>query len=315
MCSVNKVKTEQEAKVILGFNCNNNCFFCYERHKRHLPPKNTEEVIKEIAAARKKGFDKISFIGGEPTLRPDILDLINYAKSLKFSQIMITTNGRMFAYPDFARKITQAGLTQVVFSLHGPNKKIHDQITSAPGSFGQLVEGVKNAKKCTGLSVGTNTTIVNRNYKYLPEITGLLRKWGIKRAEFIWVYPSLLAQYKKIVPMVSKVYPFCKKILNTGLHKNYRWRILNPPLGCYFGSAFSNIGYAGNNEKASFVKTKKSRAYNYFEKEKFIEWKKVKKCLSCRLNSACLGIQRIYLDTFGCKELDVAPDWSIKPRR
>jgi len=93
MLSVNKGKTDREAKIILGFNCNNNCFFCYEKSKRHLLPKNTEEIIKEIVVARGKGFDKISFIGGEPTLRQDLLDLINYAKNLEFSQIMITTNG------------------------------------------------------------------------------------------------------------------------------------------------------------------------------------------------------------------------------
>lgn len=303
MRSLNKNDEGQKAKIVLGFDCNNNCIFCFEKNKRHLPPKNTAEVIKEMESTRKESFEKIALIGGEPTLRKDILILIKYAQNMGFSQIMITTNGRMFAYSDFVRKITQAGLTQVVFSLHGPNKEVHDQITGVPGSFKQLVEGIKNAKEFPGLASGTNTTIVNSNYRYLPEIARLLIKWDIKRAEFIWVYPPPLVQYKKIVPMVSKAYPFCEETLKTGLAKNYLWRILNPPLGCSFGGLFHHIRYAGHNEATLFIKTKKSRIYASLEEEKIIEWQKEKVCLSCKVREKCFGAQKRYLDCFGGKEL------------
>ena len=48
-----------QAKIVLGFSCNNDCQFCYEKDNRHLSDKSTSEVKKEILAAWKnaqKGF-------------------------------------------------------------------------------------------------------------------------------------------------------------------------------------------------------------------------------------------------------------------
>ena len=89
----------------------------------------------------------MEIIGGEPTVRPDIISLIKFAKELNFDVIMIATNGRMLSYEDFARTILKAGLNSLVFSIHGHTAKLHDSLTRAPGSFKQLNKGVKNVQK------------------------------------------------------------------------------------------------------------------------------------------------------------------------
>ena len=47
---------------------------------------------------KKVGYGRIGFIGGEPSIYPEILELINHARDIGFDGMHIETNGRMFSY-------------------------------------------------------------------------------------------------------------------------------------------------------------------------------------------------------------------------
>ena len=91
-------KKIKKSVIFLGYGCNNNCVFCMNYEKRDLPEVNSKEIKKEILEAKQRGRDYLELIGGEPTIRSDILDLISFAKKLNFETIHITTNGRIFSY-------------------------------------------------------------------------------------------------------------------------------------------------------------------------------------------------------------------------
>jgi len=86
---------------------------------------------------------EINFTGGELTIRKDIFDIISYDKG-KVKNVRITTNGRLLSYKWFTKKIVDAGLTGAIFSLHGIDAKTHDYLTSANGSFEQIIKGLEN---------------------------------------------------------------------------------------------------------------------------------------------------------------------------
>ena len=133
--------------IITGYRCNNRCRFCMEANKRDLPVSKTSEIQREMFKARQRGTDYLELIGGEMTIRPDIVRLIKFAKKLGFSKIMMATNGRMYSYSELAEAILKAGLNSLVFSIHGHTSKLHDWLTQVPGSFSQLNKGVRNVRK------------------------------------------------------------------------------------------------------------------------------------------------------------------------
>lgn len=301
--------TEQnkQAKVIVGFECNNNCVFCYEKTKRHLPGKTTSELKEEIAAVKKKGFTNIHFIGGEPTIRPDIIELIAFAKAQQFSNIMITTNGRMFSYLPFAREIVLAGLNQIVFSIHGHTAKIHDGLVQVPGAFEQVKKGIENIsilrlKNILTPNVGVNVVITSKNYKYLQKIGEMLQSWMVERVEFIYV-SALDNIYKEITPRISLAQPYVLKTIEVAKKSGYQWSINNVPMLCYFSKIKDSVGCVGGNEESFFVKNKKSELFHNMEKNKVINWRFVDKCRNCILRKECVGIQDIYLKQFGEDEV------------
>jgi len=90
---------------------------------------------------RKQGFGRIAFTGGEPTVRLDLVRLVSIAAGLGYSEIGITTNGRMFSAGELARELVEAGLNRVSFSLHGP-EAVHDSLSGVAGAFRQLSVGM-----------------------------------------------------------------------------------------------------------------------------------------------------------------------------
>lgn len=293
--------------IIIGYRCNNNCQFCLDIDKRDLADKTTERVMKEIAWARNKGFTYLELIGGEPTIRSDIVDLIKFASQLKFENIVMATNGRLFAYKEFAKRIVQAGLTDLIFSIHGHNADLHDALTQSKGSFEQMTQGIKNIQALGLKRLGTNTIIIKQNYSHLKEIGRLIIKLGFKNSEFIFVDPAYGAannNFFKFVPKISKIAPYVRQCLELGRkNKIPHWTVRYVPF-CHF------IGYEDQisefQESKNFHTEHLAPDFTNLDVEnsrKQLARVKTDRCNGCRAYNLCEGIWKDYIKYYGDKEL------------
>jgi len=205
--------------IKISFRCNNLCGFCAQGHKRDMyPDKSSGTVARELKKAYAGGARSVVFTGGEPSLHPDILDLVRTARKIGFTGVQLQTNGRTMAYQGFCRELSRAGVTELGPSLHGAKAATHDALTGAAGSFTQTVAGIANAVK-TGLPVVTNTVITSLNYRELPAIAALLIKLGVKQYQFAFVHiVGTAAENKKLlVPRKTTVMPYVTKGLDHGI--------------------------------------------------------------------------------------------------
>jgi len=199
---------EIKTALLLGYKCNNFCRFCYAADKRDLPAMSTAEAKRQLELARKRGSTFVDFLGGEPTIRKDLVELISYAKKLGFRTISITTNGRMLSNAAYAKQLYDAGLNSAVFSIHGHNAKLHDYLVNVKGAFEQATRGMQNVR---GLSdeiyICTNTVIVKPNIKFLPKIAELNAKLGADGMEFIFPHPrgNAYKNFEEMVPHLAEL--------------------------------------------------------------------------------------------------------------
>jgi MoaA/NifB/PqqE/SkfB family radical SAM enzyme len=294
--------------IITGYTCNNNCYFCIDADKRKMTDKETALIKEEMLRAKKRGTTYLEFIGGEPLIRPDIFVLISFAKKLNFKTIFLATNGRMLANTGFARNLVKAGLTDIVFSLHGHQANLHDSLTRVKGSFAELIKGFKAMKKLIGFDhIGSNTTIVKQNFRHLPAIGKFIAGLGIKNAEFIFVDPNYggaKKNFKNLVPKISVIAPYVRRCLDIGKkNKAYHWHIRYVPL-CYFSDHLDQISEL--EEVKKFQTEHIAPDFVNYEVEKSrAEVGRVKpdKCSPCRLSGQCEGIWVEYIRHYGDKEL------------
>ena len=146
------------------YRCNDNCIHCIF-NGISVKDKTLEDCLREIDAAHEYGYDIVCFEGGEPSISPNIITLVRYARRKGFKNVLMDTNGRMFANLEFTRKIMHAGLSPVHIALHSWRPETHERITRAEGSHLQVVKGIRN--------------ILNLGYKDHLKITMPLNKLNL----------------------------------------------------------------------------------------------------------------------------------------
>ena len=117
--------------------CNNRCRFCLDRQSLDGSLRPRDQLDAELRAGRAALATRLILSGGEPSLHPDLPDLIRSARRLGYEWVQLITNGRRLAYPQFLHALLDAGLDEVTFSIHGSSPLVHDAMVGVPGAFDQ----------------------------------------------------------------------------------------------------------------------------------------------------------------------------------
>ncbi len=164
------------ALIRLGYACNNNCIFCHSSdHRGAGHEQDIDRIKRKIRLASEHGAGTVVFSGGEPTIRKDILDIFEYTHELNLG-VGLITNGRMFCYPDFTRRVADIGLEYILVSIHGPDAKTHNMHTGVD-SFRQSLGGLA-AISGSAARVVVNTVLTRRNAAGLAQTARLLERFA-----------------------------------------------------------------------------------------------------------------------------------------
>ena len=159
--------------------CNLKCMHCYinkKQHGKNTLPIETINAWLEVFASKNKEANVI-FLGGEPTLHPDLPGAVNKAKSLGYSSITVDTNGYLFH--DILSKVSPDVIDYFSFSLDGATPKTNDRIRGK-GSFDTCIQGIKSAV-LKGFSTSLIYTVSTKNIHELDKIELLLKDLKIDR--------------------------------------------------------------------------------------------------------------------------------------
>ncbi len=287
----------------IGFQCNNRCRFCVQDNKRDTCPNKSVKEIKAILRKKVKEYQGIVFTGGEPTIRKELIDWVRYAKELGYKTIQIQTNGRIFAYKEFCKKMIKAGANEFSPALHGSNAKTHDYLTQVPGSFDQTVQGIKNLRNL-GQYILTNSVITKPNYKELPNLAKLLLDLEVDQFQFAFIHinqtiahnPRLI---KEIVPRHSEVEPYVKKGLQIGIEAGTKVMTEAIPY-CFMKGYEQYIAEKKIPDTSVFDNDIELDDYGHYRRTKG----KIKgpNCSSCRYDKICEGPWKEYPEIFGWNE-------------
>lgn len=295
--------TRHRSLVRINGHCNMSCAFCFvDRSVPDFPEGEILDVIERLASRNRT---HLVLSGGEPTLHPSLPRFIARARELGFHTIEVQTNGVKTADMDYARALVDAGLNKVTCSLHSIDPEHSDKITRLPGGFWKTVRSLHNFR-ALGVLTQVAHVVTRDNYRELPATVRFLREqypeggghlsicFGVAQPISDLVYTWVLPRFDEIKPYMREALDYCLAhgvgfggMIGQGAY---------PP--CMLDG---DMRYYAHNLRNIY------RSPDYED-----QFFKPERCRSCSFDPYCMGVRRIYVETYGDEEIrpfqvDLAP--------
>ncbi len=175
----------------LTMRCNENCIHCGSRCGEVKSQELSLDVYKDFLSKVKSDFgtgDKMLCItGGEPLLRKDFFEIMNFANELGFSWGM-TSNATLID-KECALKLRDAGMRTISVSIDGlPDT--HDNFRRTPGGFERAMRGINNLIEVGGFkAIEVTTVVTHESIKELDKLYEIFDKMDIDSWRVIGIEP------------------------------------------------------------------------------------------------------------------------------
>lgn len=171
-------RIHRDLRVSLTDRCSLRCNYCMPQDfDKWLPTEElltSDELMTVIEVATEHGIDQVRLTGGEPLLRPDIVDIISRIKSLpKAPELSITTNALRLA--KLAAPLFEAGLSRVNVSLDTLDRERFKTMTHRD-RFDDVIAGLNAARQAGLRPIKINSVLMQGINE--DEAPALL-KWAI----------------------------------------------------------------------------------------------------------------------------------------
>jgi MoaA/NifB/PqqE/SkfB family radical SAM enzyme len=270
--------------------CNNRCLMC-TNPERPWPgwdggfEYDFDSIIKRLEKRKEellKG-DILYLSGGEPTLHPRFIDILQYInKQFPDLRIMLLTNGRTLCYESLPQMLSIINNLSLAVSLHGPNAEIHDRITGVPGSFEQACRGIENILRYQkpDREIEIRVVISRINYKKCGEILSLIKRKfpSIGRVAFIFIEIEghAIDNLEEVGVKFSDFRPILKKMV-PALVAFKKAMLYHFPLCAVPEELWPYVWRTLPEHEVTFLED----------------------CSECLYREYCLGVHKLYLDHIG----------------
>jgi radical SAM protein with 4Fe4S-binding SPASM domain len=133
----------EEVTFELTYGCNLRCVHCYNPTHRAMPHElTTSEICTILDQIANLEVLTVTFTGGEPSVRPDIGDILRHARRQGLMTHLMTNATRIT--PSFTGLLQEAAVSQVNVSIYGATETTYEQMTAIQGSYRQFRQGLLN---------------------------------------------------------------------------------------------------------------------------------------------------------------------------
>lgn len=297
--------------IVLTNRCNNRCVYCRTQGLPQIDIWTTESLRKTISEMKACGTRRIHLTGGEPMLRPDIGEIITYAKELGIF-VGISTNGYQVA-----ERINELKGIDVVFLSYDGPPEVQAQLRG--GNSVEEVRSALAALKRAGICTWTTTVLTKLNVDSIEEIVQFANKHNIlanfNRLEFFLKPPAYLhpladevqdlilgeseqkEAFQKLIQLKSSgapigssseyfksvvEWPYADKVTDSKHSKRYR---------CWAGRAYGHLDTDGMLYPCGWAALWKFPGLNVLEEGFKSAWEKMKLLDGCQSCSHACGVE------------------------
>lgn len=180
----------------MTYDCNLSCQTCriwtdhfrFSRvsQKQSLSLDRIQHILEELAA---EGLEKITFLGGEPFLHPDLCAMAEHARKSGL-QTAVVTNGTVITQAIAEKVVCDELFDILIFSLDGP-QSVHDRIRGRNGIFKastdniRFIQKLRKARKQRSPKIYIYTTVSSLNSDEADQMLSIARKLDAHELRFV----------------------------------------------------------------------------------------------------------------------------------
>lgn len=303
-------------------NCNFRCLHCYSSSKskdiRELDTEHCKQIIDELAA---NNVFFVYYLGGEPFIRDDFIDILDYAARQNIAA-MVNTNA-WFISKDTILDLKRLNVHRLRISLDGASASSHDAFRGKKGAFDRVISVLATSQSLEFDRIALVITATKNNLDEIESIIHLGANHGVKEIQVVPVSGTgvALSHYSDLELTVDDHHRLTALLKNSQL--TYRGKTLvysvdgvldNPCtvcakankitpdfIGCRSGRTICNIDSLGNVIPCLLVRTpvfgnllETPLSEIWHHSPVLLKWRsrhvdKHTACATCAYNSICLG--------------------------
>jgi MoaA/NifB/PqqE/SkfB family radical SAM enzyme len=169
-----------ERPIVVSFEVTDSCT-CYCKHCDHGGPKDESRLMKPADYRRYMEALRpcvVQVSGGEPLMRPDIVEIIRNIKEPAGLPYTILVSNWSEMTEELYLKLHDAGVHQFSVSLDFPDER-HDYFRGLPGLYEKLSTLIPKLAKYGYDDIVLNSCITSENITEINAMAGTAREWGV----------------------------------------------------------------------------------------------------------------------------------------
>lgn len=177
----------------LGQTCNLRCHFCYflDRIENAAHPEHAFMSLEKARAICRTlveyyGNNSVDIQGGEPTLWPEIFDLIAYCAEIGLAPTLIT-NAQALSNRAVVARYRESGLRDFLVSVQGLGQ-VYDELVRREGAHARQMRALRHLQE-EGIPFRFNTVLSRPVLPQLPDIALLAVRTGAEVVNFLGFNP------------------------------------------------------------------------------------------------------------------------------
>lgn len=155
------------AQLDVTYRCELACQHCYLDNRADWPELTTTEWFEVLRQLAELGVCRLTWSGGDPIRRADLLELLQFGARLGFSHVLRTH--AMTISPQLAAQLAAANVVKAMVSVYSLRDAIHDRMTTGPGSLAATLRGIDNLL-AAGIEVNAAVFVLADAIEEIPEI-------------------------------------------------------------------------------------------------------------------------------------------------
>jgi len=166
------------------------CIHCRAEAQPKRDPREltTDEGFRLIDELVEVGRPILIVTGGDPMMRPDLLDLIRYAAG-RGLRVALSPTATKLVTLERLREARDAGVARIQMSLDGSRPEVQDAFRGRPGSFQRTLEILDDIRSA-GISLQVGTTVSRYNVDDLDAIARVVGEYGTVMWSLFFLVPT-----------------------------------------------------------------------------------------------------------------------------